>query len=811
MVVGARKGEKAGEGVVKEVKSPTRRRIGARVGQRAGAATVKEVKEPVKPQKEPTAGEILTQARQRGLSLEETRQLALETSAQARDVEKRLDAETKPEVVPVQQVAPVPPKPPEGIQTGVVVEQKKLRQLESGDVVGTLEQRVRAVGPIIVEGGGEGIPIFRQPTKIELAPSRVEVSRPTTNLSGPFRSLKSRVVEPFFKGFTLSGQTGTLLLTSKPTESASALLGTLSNIALARGVGTPQAQTVKGTVRLGTRKVAEQVFRVPIVGTQAARVATATARPVPRGLLTTTFVVGAGQRVVRRVRSEGTPGLARSAAGIAKEVATFQTVAPTLVRTARQVRTDVFSRTLAKARQPLVDPNLRFDPTQLQRATTPDPIQVVAQIAPGQQAFLFAQVPRAPKTPSFQTVFAPPRPPPEPSKPLPIKTTITLQGPGLEIQRTIIPLQVRIPDRQTTLPNIQVLIKRQPIDLTLRRLLSSRDLLGARDIPTRDILGRVQLFERVSRRVTKREDFLRRQFLRGKKGQLQLTRLTTQRRGLSVLQPKVSGKIKTVTSKTQVRLSDSLGLGLPRFETETLVTQDLKIASPVQAKRLTLTQVQAKKKARQLTVEKFKVLEDKKEDVKALKLTKTQVKVQQRTFPELVLEQEITDIKPPEIKINRPVNSSLGIPLIDLPKSRRANITERFVAIIGKPGNKFFKESRKLSFKEAVDFAKRSVRETPAASFKIVTTDGKELPFKEFTDTFLGKEFRRSVRDPTRVVQRRQFRISSVGEKRGITVEGLKALRERGRKRRAGKKNNVQGTIGSLGRVRGINGINELF
>ena len=84
------------------------------------------------------------------------------------------------------------------------------------------------------------------------------------------------------------------------------------------------------------------------------------------------------------------------------------------------------------------------------------------------------------------------------------------------------------------------------------------------------------------------------------------------------------------------------------------------------------------------------------------------------------------------------------------------------------------------NFESALTLSKSKIRNTAAASFKIQTFTGKTVDVNKF----LGPQFRRSKSEPNVFVQRRSFRIGSIGEKQDITFKGIQASKSSKKRRR---------------------------
>lgn len=117
------------------------------------------------------------------------------------------------------------------------------------------------------------------------------------------------------------------------------------------------------------------------------------------------------------------------------------------------------------------------------------------------------------------------------------------------------------------------------------------------------------------------------------------------------------------------------------------------------------------------------------------------------------------------------------IPGIRLGKPKKG--VELFDVAIGKSENVFFRQIRDLPFEKAISFGRKGVERTAAASFRIVKAGGEEIgeELKKRISFGLGGRFRTAKLDTGRFVQKRQFRIKSLGELDDITKKGLRAIR----------------------------------
>lgn len=115
--------------------------------------------------------------------------------------------------------------------------------------------------------------------------------------------------------------------------------------------------------------------------------------------------------------------------------------------------------------------------------------------------------------------------------------------------------------------------------------------------------------------------------------------------------------------------------------------------------------------------------------------------------------------------------------LLPLPSVERGSA--RFRVVVGRQGNKFFEELG-VGGISLVRRARRFVETTPAATVRVFAVGGEDIDdvAKEF-----GKAFRLGKERGT-FIQRRERRISSPGEVRGISLLGVAASR---RKRSSGK------------------------
>lgn len=97
---------------------------------------------------------------------------------------------------------------------------------------------------------------------------------------------------------------------------------------------------------------------------------------------------------------------------------------------------------------------------------------------------------------------------------------------------------------------------------------------------------------------------------------------------------------------------------------------------------------------------------------------------------------------------------------------------------VGRIGRKFFFEQKDLTLKQAIAFGRKGVKETAAATLRITPSDDTDIRFLSQIEASLGGEFRRG-KDEDVFVQKRRFRIGTVGEKEDITLLGLEALKRK--------------------------------
>lgn len=102
-----------------------------------------------------------------------------------------------------------------------------------------------------------------------------------------------------------------------------------------------------------------------------------------------------------------------------------------------------------------------------------------------------------------------------------------------------------------------------------------------------------------------------------------------------------------------------------------------------------------------------------------------------------------------------------------------------FDVLVGGVDRKFFFQQQDLTLDQAIQFGKGKVKETAAASFRIVPKDGLNNNYINEIQSALGNEFTRSKKEDDLFVQKRQFRIGSIGEKEDITLLGLEANRRK--------------------------------
>lgn len=156
-----------------------------------------------------------------------------------------------------------------------------------------------------------------------------------------------------------------------------------------------------------------------------------------------------------------------------------------------------------------------------------------------------------------------------------------------------------------------------------------------------------------------------------------------------------------------------------------------------------------------------------------------QVQVQQQ---EQVLEQVQSTVAPPVprtdiFKIFRPPSPSPPFDVDD----EEEDEGDGLFGVEVRRGGVFRRIGLVGSAEAAVRLGMFRVRHTAAASFRVdpVDDDGVELE-EAFGGLVPADEFRESLKEPGVFIQRRQFRISTAGEKREITFKGIESRRKRG-------------------------------
>jgi len=102
-----------------------------------------------------------------------------------------------------------------------------------------------------------------------------------------------------------------------------------------------------------------------------------------------------------------------------------------------------------------------------------------------------------------------------------------------------------------------------------------------------------------------------------------------------------------------------------------------------------------------------------------------------------------------------------------------------FSVIVGKKGRVVYFEKRDLNLSEAIEFGRSSVESTAAASFRIVPDEDTDSSYLDEIKSRLGRKFRKAKKEEDVFVQKREFRISSFGEKQDITFKGISSKRKK--------------------------------
>ena len=131
-----------------------------------------------------------------------------------------------------------------------------------------------------------------------------------------------------------------------------------------------------------------------------------------------------------------------------------------------------------------------------------------------------------------------------------------------------------------------------------------------------------------------------------------------------------------------------------------------------------------------------------------------------------------------------PPSEFTTLPLLTEDEEKRKKKEDTFSAIIGKPGLETFTITKGLTEQKALKLIKETLGETPAVTGKLIEErTGKKLPAAKFIRR-LGEEFRVGKTSAFDIVEKEQFRISSFGEKAGITAKGIVAsMRSRKKKK----------------------------
>lgn len=108
------------------------------------------------------------------------------------------------------------------------------------------------------------------------------------------------------------------------------------------------------------------------------------------------------------------------------------------------------------------------------------------------------------------------------------------------------------------------------------------------------------------------------------------------------------------------------------------------------------------------------------------------------------------------------------------PGKARPGIAQDLILEVGRPGRQIFFTEQVGSIEQAFQRGRLGVEQTAAATFKIKTPTGEEILFEEEEITRrLGSTFRAGAMGG--IVQRREARIGTLGEKLDITAKGIAA------------------------------------
>ena len=136
------------------------------------------------------------------------------------------------------------------------------------------------------------------------------------------------------------------------------------------------------------------------------------------------------------------------------------------------------------------------------------------------------------------------------------------------------------------------------------------------------------------------------------------------------------------------------------------------------------------------------------------------------------------------IPVQQPLNGRvLDVPVT--PRSTRLDLdidlgrskpTSAFTFIVGREGRETFFTGTAQTFSEALSKGRRAVLETPAASLRIKQDEEEVSLGREEVRKLLGERFQPGKTGG--VIQKREFRIASQGELKGITFKGIQSKKK---------------------------------
>ncbi len=154
-----------------------------------------------------------------------------------------------------------------------------------------------------------------------------------------------------------------------------------------------------------------------------------------------------------------------------------------------------------------------------------------------------------------------------------------------------------------------------------------------------------------------------------------------------------------------------------------------------------------------------------------------QAQLQEQELQQITVSQLVEPLTTRQVSRQPPISELISKPLLlsDDDEKKRKKKEDLLTLTIGKPGLETFTITKGLKEKTALSLAKEVLDNTPAVTAGLIEErTGKRLLAAKFIKP-LGEQFRVGKSSPFDIVEKTKFRISSPGEKEGITFKGLLA------------------------------------